>query len=146
MSEKESSLPEDWFEKGDEDKKAVDILLKHGGSISVSSYLIQQMLEKYMKGFLLSKNWRLKRTHDLEELIDKMVEYDLSFEEFRELSQEATAFYFFERYPFFGSELSREEVERIYNKSLKLIRKIEEDKFDFAEPRFAHAGAGPGQD
>ncbi len=126
MSEKESSLPEDWFEKGDEDKKAVDILLKHGGSISVSSYLIQQMLEKYMKGFLLSKNWRLKRTHDLEELLDKMVEYDLSFEEFRELSQEATAFYFFERYPFFGSELSREEVERIYNRSLELIRKIED--------------------
>jgi HEPN domain-containing protein len=145
MSEKESSLPEDWFEKGDEDKKAVDILLKHGGSISVSSYLVQQMLEKYMKGFLLSKNWRLKRTHDLEELLDKMVEYDLSFEEFRELSQEATAFYFFERYPFFGSELSREEVERIYNKSLELIRKIKENKFDSAESRFAYAGAGPGQ-
>ncbi|MBC2708132.1 MAG: HEPN domain-containing protein [ANME-2 cluster archaeon] len=146
MSEKESSLPEDWFEKGDEDKKAVEILLKHGGSVSVSSYLIQQMLEKYIKGFLPSKNWRLKRTHDLEELLDKMVEYDLSFEEFRELSQEATAFYFFERYPFFGSELSREEVERIYNKSLELIWKIEEDKFDSAEPRFASAGAGPGQD
>jgi HEPN domain-containing protein len=146
MSEKESSLPEDWFEKGDEDKKAVEILLKHGGSVSVSSYLIQQMLEKYIKGFLLSKNWRLKRTHDLEELLDKMVEYDLSFEEFRELSQEATAFYFFERYPFFGSELSREEVERIYKKSLELIRKIEEDKFDSAEPRFAYAGAGLGQD
>ncbi len=125
MSEKESSLPEDWFEKGNEDKQAVEILLKHGGSISVSSYLVQQMLEKYMKGFLLSINWRLKRTHDLEELLDKMVEYDLSFEEFRELSQEATAFYFFERYPFFGSELSREEVERIYNRSLELIRKIE---------------------
>lgn len=55
MSEKESSLPEDWFEKGNEDKQAVEILLKHGGSVSVSSYLIQQMLEKYMKGFLLLK-------------------------------------------------------------------------------------------
>ena len=29
MSEKESSLPEDWFEKGDEDKQAVEILWKH---------------------------------------------------------------------------------------------------------------------
>ena len=74
MPEKESSLPEDWFEKGNEDKQAVEILLKHGGSISVSSYLIQQMLEKYFKGFLLSKNWELKRTHDLEELLDKIVE------------------------------------------------------------------------
>jgi HEPN domain-containing protein len=92
MSEKESSLPEDWYKKGKEDKQAVEILLNHGGSISVASYLIQQMLEKYMKGFLLSKQWKLKRTHDLEELLDKMVDYDHSFEEFRELSQEATAF------------------------------------------------------
>jgi HEPN domain-containing protein len=126
MSEKESSLPEDWYKKGKEDKQAVEILLNHGGSISVASYLIQQMLEKYMKGFLLSKQWKLKRTHDLEELLDKMVDYDHSFEEFRELSQEATAFYFFERYPFFGGELSRVEVERIYNKSLELVRKIED--------------------
>jgi hypothetical protein len=35
MSEKESSLPEDWFEKGNEDKQAVEILLKHGGSGTV---------------------------------------------------------------------------------------------------------------
>jgi HEPN domain-containing protein len=126
MSEKESSLPEDWYKKGKEDKQAVEILLNHGGSISVASYLIQQMLEKYMKGFLLSKQWKLKRTHDLEELLDKMVDYDHSFEEFRELSQEATAFYFFERYPFFGGEPSRVEVERIYNKSLELVRKIED--------------------
>jgi HEPN domain-containing protein len=126
MPEKESSLPEDWFKKGNEDKQAVEILLKHGGSISVASYLIQQMLEKYFKGFLLSKNWRLKRTHDLEVLLDKMVEYDSSFEDFRELSQETTAFYFFERYPYFGGELDRSEVEGIYHKSLELIGKIED--------------------
>lgn len=42
-----------------------------------------------------------------------MIDYDHSFEEFRELSQEATAFYFFERYPFFGGEVSRLEVEGI---------------------------------
>lgn len=126
MPEKESSLPEDWFKKGSDDKQAVEILLKHGGSISVASYLIQQMLEKYLKGFLLSKNWKLKRTHDLEELLDNMVEYDSSFEDFRELSQETTAFYFFERYPFFSSELNRSEVEGIYHKSLELIKKIED--------------------
>ncbi|KCZ70863.1 hypothetical protein ANME2D_02888 [Candidatus Methanoperedens nitroreducens] len=125
MSDKESSLPEDWFKKGAEDNQAVRILLKHGGSSSVAAYLIQQMLEKYMKGFLLSKGWRLKRTHDLEELLDVSVEFDQSFEEFRELSQKATAFYFLERYPFFAGELSREEVKSAYLESQKLIEKIE---------------------
>ena len=126
MLDKESSLPKDWFKKGDDDKQAVGILLEHGGKSSVSAFLIQQMLEKYMKGFLLSKGWKLKRTHDLEELLDEIVGHDPSFEEFREISQKATAFYFLERYPFFGGELSREEIENAYHESLKLIEKIDE--------------------
>ncbi len=87
MSDRESSLPDDWFKKGDDDQQAVGILLKHGGKSSVAAFLIQQMLEKYMKGFLLSKGWKLKRTHDLEELLDVMLEFDESFEDFREISQ-----------------------------------------------------------
>ncbi|MCZ7403097.1 MAG: HEPN domain-containing protein [Candidatus Methanoperedens sp.] len=101
MSDKESSFPDDWFKKGEDDKQAVGILLEHGGKSSVAAFLMQQMLEKYMKGFLLSKGWKLKRTHDLEELLDEIIEFDLSFEDFREISQKATAFYFLERYPFF---------------------------------------------
>jgi len=126
MQDKESSLPEDWFKKGDDDKQAVGILLEHGGKSSVAAFLIQQMLEKYMKGFLLSNGWKLKRTHDLEELLDEMVVYDPSFEAFRDITQKATAFYFLERYPFFGGELSRDEVENTYHESLKLIEKINE--------------------
>ncbi|MDP3103000.1 MAG: HEPN domain-containing protein [Candidatus Methanoperedens sp.] len=126
MQGKESSLPDDWFRKGDDDKQAVGILLEHGGKSSVAAFLIQQMLEKYMKGFLLSKGWKLKRTHDLEELLDGMVGHDTSFEEFREIAQKATAFYFLERYPFFGGELSGEEIEIAYHESLKLIEKIDE--------------------
>ncbi len=125
MPDKESSLPEDWFKKGAEDEQAVGILFEHGGSISVAAYLLQQMLEKYMKGYLLSKGWKLKRTHDLEELLDEMVEFEPSFEEFREISQKATAFYFLERYPFFAVELSREDVKIAYLESLKFIKKIE---------------------
>ncbi len=74
MQDKESSLPDDWFKKGDDDNQAVGILLEHG---------------------------------------------------VREISQKATAFYFLERYPFFGGELSRDEVEIAYLNSLKLIGKIE---------------------
>lgn len=106
MPDKESSLPEDWFKKGDDDKQAVGILLEYGGKSGVAAFLIQQMLEKYIKGFLLSKGWKLKRTHDLEELLDEMVKFDSSFEEFREISQKVTAFYFLERYPFFAEELA----------------------------------------
>jgi len=125
MSDKESTLPDDWFKKGDDDKQAVGILLEHGGKSSVAAFLMQQMLEKYMKGFLLSKEWKLKRTHDLEELLDEIIEFDASFEDFREISQKATAFYFLERYPFFSDEFSREEVKETFFESLKLIEKIE---------------------
>ena len=61
MSDKESSLPEDWFEKGDDDKQAVGILLEHGGKSSVAAFLMQQMLEKYMERILAFKGMEAKK-------------------------------------------------------------------------------------
>lgn len=54
-----------------------------------------------------------------------MLEFDASFEDFREISQKATAFYFLERYPFFSEELSKEDVNETFVESLKLIKRIE---------------------
>ena len=48
---------------------------------------------------------KLKRTHYLEELLDKMVVHDPSFEAFREITQKATAFYFLESIHFLEENL-----------------------------------------
>ncbi|BAM00637.1 MULTISPECIES: HEPN domain-containing protein [Caldilinea] len=69
MSATESALPADWFVQGDLDLQAAEILLAPNGPLPVTAFHLQQAVEKYLKGFLLSTGWPLRRIHDLEVLI-----------------------------------------------------------------------------
>ena len=121
MANKDSSVPKDWFAKGDADIQTVEILLEHEGSMEVAASHIQQAIEKYLKGYLISKDWELKKTHDLAELLDNAVELNPELEEFRGLCEESTAFYFGSRYPLFQKGPSKEEVEEALHKTKDLI-------------------------
>ena len=57
-------------------------------------------MEKFLKAFLLSQGWQLRRIHNLDTLLDDAIIYDSSLENFRSVCQKITAFYFVERYPF----------------------------------------------
>ena len=52
-----------------------------------AAFHLQQALEKYLKGYLIGKGWKLERVHDLEDLIDHAVDYEAAFESFRFLCQ-----------------------------------------------------------
>ncbi|HLG29694.1 MAG TPA: HEPN domain-containing protein [Candidatus Brocadiales bacterium] len=124
MPDKESLYPLDWFKKGQKDLKAVETLLS-SDNLEVASFHIQQAIEKYLKGYLLSKGWQLRRIHDLEELLDEVVSYDTSFEKFRSLCQVATEYYIEERYPFLiPSSLYEQELQEALKDTKKLVRKI----------------------
>lgn len=92
MPDKESSIPKDWFKKGEVDLQTVEILLAHGGDLEIAAMHVQQAIEKFLKGHLLSKGWKLKKTHDLVELLDYAVEYNSELNDFRRLCEESTAF------------------------------------------------------
>lgn len=124
MVNKDSSVPKDWFGKGNADIQTVEILLEHGGDMGVAASHIQQAIEKYLKGYLISKGWELKKTHDLAELLDHVVEHDPEFEKFRGLCEESTAFYFESRYPFFQEGPKKEEIESTLKKSKDLIEAV----------------------
>ena len=59
----------EWFTKADEDIRAAELLLAHDGPLGIVAFLIQQAVEKYLKGYLLSTGWSLEQIHDLETLI-----------------------------------------------------------------------------
>lgn len=125
--EKESLYPHDWFKKGKQDLKAAKSLLS-SGDLEVASMLIQQAIEKYLKGYLLSKGWKLRRIHDLEELLDEAILYNADSEKFRSLCQTATVYYTKERYPFLvSSKLSREELEDIFEQAQEFTKRIREE-------------------
>lgn len=99
MSAKESRYAEDWFRKGDADLRSVLRLLE-GEDIDIAAFHLQQAIEKYLKGFLLGKGWKLRRIHELEVLLNEAIAFDKTLERFRELCTSATEYYLFERYPY----------------------------------------------
>lgn len=99
MSGAESSLPIDWFARGDLDIQAAKILLSESGPLTIVGFHLQQTIEKYLKGFLLSTGWSLRRIQDLEVLIQEAIAHDVDFASFLAPCQEITEYYIETRYP-----------------------------------------------
>lgn len=112
MRHDDSNRPGDWFEHADADLDAARILLKHGGNLAVAAMHVQQAAEKALKGFLVAHGWRLRRTHDLIQLLNQVVKHETRFERYRAFCEEATAYFFRARYPLFISKrtYSKKEV------------------------------------
>ena len=128
MQDKESLYPNDWFVKGDSDLNAVEILLK-AQNLDIAAFHIQQAIEKYLKGFLLGRGWSLVKTHDLVDLLNEAVNYEPSFEKFRQLCIRVTEYYIEERYPFLvSSEFNKEELEKQVEETKELIDFIKQGK------------------
>lgn len=124
MSANESRLPEDWHKKGALDLNRVEILLEHGDPEGAAFHL-QQAIEKYLKGYLIGKGWKLARIHDLEDLLDFAVDFDAGLEQYRPLCQEVTEYYIEERYPIFPqSGIAVEDVRDKINTAKDLINKL----------------------
>jgi HEPN domain-containing protein len=60
---------------------------------------LQQSVEKYLKGWLLDRGWRLRKTHEVERLLDDAVTHDPSIQPFRQLCERLSGYYLLERYP-----------------------------------------------
>ena len=99
MRHEDSLYPQDWLRIAEKDLGRAELLLNSDDPDAAGFYL-QQSIEKYLKAFLLAHGWSLKRSHDLEALLNEALVHDTSLEQFRELCQKVTAFYFVERYPF----------------------------------------------
>lgn len=124
MQREESRYSQDWFRIGDKELKRAQNLLNLG-DLEGSGFNIQQAVEKYLKGYLLSKGWELKRVHNLETLLNETIIYDSSFEEFRAACQKITQYYVEERYPFtVGSELIQDEIKESLAIAERMIKKI----------------------
>lgn len=124
MDEKDSSIPNDWYQKGNADIDTVEILLKYGGNMEIAALHIQQALEKYLKGYLLSKGWKLKRTHDLVELFDCALKYNPDLGDFQNVFEEVTAYYFEARYPVSIDSITKKEVGKRLEQAKEIVKMI----------------------
>jgi HEPN domain-containing protein len=91
--------PKDWFEMAQERINSADPLWKHEGLTHTGIEALQEGVERYLKGYLVAKGWRLVRTHDLERLVTEAVQFDKTFDKFYGLSEELTDDFFAQHYP-----------------------------------------------
>ena len=124
MQNKESLYPKDWFVKASNDLNAARILFE-SGNLETAAFHIQQAIEKYLKGYLLLKGWKIRRIHELDELLDETLLYDKAFEKFRALCEMATEYYIEERYPLLiSTKLNKDEIGKTLKETEELIRFI----------------------
>lgn len=124
-TEGESTYSADWLQIAGDDFRRVPRRLAEGDA-SDAAFHLQQALEKYLKGFLLSRGWKLERIHDLRALLEEAAKHEPGLKKFRRLCAEVTAYYVQERYPFFGAKPDCEEVKTNFEQARELVELVDE--------------------
>jgi HEPN domain-containing protein len=98
------SNPRDWFWLARERLESADALVGSRGVCLSAVELLQESVERYLKGFLISKGWKLERIHDLNRLLDISIDHCRTFSNFIPLAQSLTEQFWAQHYP--GDDLS----------------------------------------
>ena len=102
MSNEGKEYLAEWIHIAEMDLKRVDRLLAINDPGAAGFYL-QQALEKFLKAYLLSKGWKLKKIHDLAILVQDAAVFNPDLSKYEGVLQRVSGFYFGERYPPFES-------------------------------------------
>ena len=91
--------PGDWFYSGSDRLRVADLAWAQEGLTQSGIELLQEAVERYLKGYLVAKNCALKKTHDLDVLLIEAMRYDSRFNQFQNLADELTRDFFAQHYP-----------------------------------------------
>ncbi|MHB1274875.1 MAG: HEPN domain-containing protein [Candidatus Humimicrobiaceae bacterium] len=94
-----NKITEEWFERGKHDFETAKLIFRQKGYYDVIILLLQQAIEKYIKGYLIFHGWELKKIHDIETLLTEVIQFDKTFEDYLDFGRRLTAYYYESRYP-----------------------------------------------
>lgn len=121
MRPDKSGYPAEWLGIAEKDLARVGRCLAIGDA-ELAGFCLQQALEKFLKAFLLSKGWTLRRIHDLEALLDDAIVYDQGLGRFRSVCQQVTNYYTVNRYPLpAASGPTEAEIRRALEAAAELV-------------------------
>lgn len=114
-------LAAEWFLKAQDDElSAGDILKDKEGAASTVCFLSQQIAEKYLKGYLVYKEKRFPKIHDLDRLVKLCQKIDSDFKEIKNQGKYLTDFYIITRYPGDYPQFSFKQAESAFSKALEI--------------------------
>ncbi|MFM8716778.1 MAG: HEPN domain-containing protein [Spartobacteria bacterium] len=116
--------PEDWYRSASARLGSVDRLYPLEGASESVIELLQESVERLLKGYLISKGWPLAKIHDLGALIAEAENYDDRFAAFADFADELTDQFWAMHYP--GGEFDQQTVdfEELRAKVDQMIRLI----------------------
>ncbi|MFH0764954.1 MAG: HEPN domain-containing protein [Calditrichota bacterium] len=116
---------DEWYERAYLDLEGARLVMMQNGPDDVVASLIQQAVEKYLKGFLISQGWELVKTHDIELLLVECSKYQDEFGKYYDFGRLTTAFYYKHRYPPIPKPgIEPQEVVNMFHTAKKLIEYI----------------------
>lgn len=120
--EKNSLVPLEWLKIARKDWVRLQKMLENEDG-EAAGYFLQQSLEKYLKAFLLTQGWKLRKIHELDALLDDAVKYNSDLEKYRNLCEQVSGYYFADRYPPLGIlEITCEDVKGSLGEVDKFIK------------------------
>jgi len=97
--------PQDWFLFGADRLRGADVLFQAQGVTYLGiEALHEAAVERYLKGYLVSKEQKLERTHDLARLLERAMAFDDGFEPYTLLADDLTQRFRAQHYP--GGDLT----------------------------------------
>lgn len=96
--------PRDWFLLAQERLESADALVSQRGTCYSAVELLQEAVERYLKGYLVARGWNLQRIHDLNPLVEAAAMFEPRFAVFDELAYSLTEQFWAQHYP--GDDLS----------------------------------------
>ena len=110
---------EKWFKNAENDLTAIKILLTNEDMpADVCCFHSQQAAEKYLKAYLVSKNIKFPKTHDLELLIKLAAKENLIFLSIHKAGLALLNYGIAPRYPDEMDDLSKEDAKTAYTNAL----------------------------
>lgn len=121
MLHEESQYPQDWLRIAEKDWRRIGHALDDGDA-DEAGFWLQQAIEKFLKAYLLSRGWGLRKVHDLEVLVNEATEHMPEFARHARACRKISGYYIAERYPLIGSTgLTAAEVSRSRDEVVGLV-------------------------
>lgn len=125
MNDKNKILAREWFDSAISDYNYAEIGLKENQIFPQIAFLSQQVVEKFLKGFLILYGIEPPRIHELPKLLDECIKKEPILEDIRDACELLAGFYIETRYPPDIPEYTQNDILEAFQKAKEVKETIE---------------------
>ena len=116
-------LSQRWFKIADDDLLFAKAGWKESGISGHTCFMCQQIVEKYLKGFLVGQNIKPLYIHDLSKILEICITVDGGFRQFIDGCGALSGYYIASRYPL---DMPRNYSKKQVDEAFEIVKEIKE--------------------